>query len=91
MVFRGHFTLNYDGREYAMRPGLMLAAGMGYEHGVGPSGGALRSRGHGHATRRSACATDTSVRDMHGAPVKNRAVPEEALEAHRKTAVAQTT
>lgn len=33
-VFRGNVTLKYHDRHYAVRPGLMLAAGKGYEHGV---------------------------------------------------------
>jgi mannose-6-phosphate isomerase-like protein (cupin superfamily) len=83
MVFRGHFTLNYDGNEYALRPGLMLAAGMGFEHGsVAPEEhfeavviatqleGQLRD---GHL-----------VRDMHGDPVKSRDVPASAMQAHLK-------
>jgi mannose-6-phosphate isomerase-like protein (cupin superfamily) len=85
MVFRGHFTLNYDGNEYELRPGLMLAAGMGFEHGsVAPEEhfeavviatqleGQLRD---GHL-----------VRDRHGDPVKNRDVPDSAMQSFRKTA-----
>jgi mannose-6-phosphate isomerase-like protein (cupin superfamily) len=86
MVFRGHFTLNYDGQEYDLRPGLMLAAGMGYEHGsVKPEEhfeavvlamGLEGQRRDGHL-----------IREMHGAPVKNRVVPEDALRRHRKAAL----
>src|SRR5262249_1748356 len=85
MVFRGHFTLNYDGQEYEMSPGLMLAAGMGFEHGAIASDerfeavvmamgleGQLRD---GHL-----------VRALHGAPEKRRLVPEEAMLAHRRAA-----
>ena len=73
-VFRGHFTLNYDDREYAMRPGLMLAAGMGYEHGslhpeeqfeaVVFATKLEGERRDGHLTR-----------ERHGTPVRNRDVP----------------
>ncbi len=89
MVFRGHFTLNYDGRAYAMRPGLMLAAGMGFEHGsVQPEEHfeavvmAMQLEGQrrdGHL-----------LRELHGAPAKNRDVPEAALQPHRTDAL-QTT
>lgn len=34
IVFRGHFTLDYHGLKVPMRPGMMMAAGKGYEHGV---------------------------------------------------------
>jgi mannose-6-phosphate isomerase-like protein (cupin superfamily) len=33
-VFRGHFTLDYHGIKVGMRPGMLLAAGRGYEHGA---------------------------------------------------------
>jgi quercetin dioxygenase-like cupin family protein len=33
-VFRGHFTLHFMGQDYQMRPGAVLAAGFGEEHGV---------------------------------------------------------
>jgi mannose-6-phosphate isomerase-like protein (cupin superfamily) len=79
-VFRGHFTLNYDDREYAMRPGLMLAAGMGYEHGslhpeeqfeaVVFATKLEGERRDGHLTR-----------ERHGAPVRNRDVPPAAQRA----------
>ena len=81
MVFRGHFTLNYDGREYAMRPGRMLAAGMGFEHGstapeehfeaIVMAMGLEGQKRDGHL-----------IREMHGEPVKNRDVPEAAMRAH---------
>jgi len=82
MVFRGHFTLNYDEREYAMRPGLMLAAGMGFEHGaVAPeehfeavvmATGLEGQRRDGHLTR-----------ELHGAPRKGREVPASAMRSHQ--------
>jgi mannose-6-phosphate isomerase-like protein (cupin superfamily) len=83
MVFRGHFTLNYDGQEYEMKPGLMLAAGMGFEHGstapeehfeaVVMAMGLSGAKRDGHLNR-----------EMHGAPVKNREVPDSAMQPHRK-------
>jgi mannose-6-phosphate isomerase-like protein (cupin superfamily) len=83
MVFRGHFTLNYDGNEYELRPGLMLAAGMGFEHG------SLAPEEHFEAV---VMATQLEgekrdghlVRDLHGEPVKNREVPDSAMQAFRK-------
>jgi mannose-6-phosphate isomerase-like protein (cupin superfamily) len=85
MVFRGHFTLNYDGKDYEMRPGSMLAAGMGYEHG------AVRPEEHFEAvviaTQLEGQLRDGHLnREMHGPAVKNRDVPAEALAAFRKTA-----
>jgi mannose-6-phosphate isomerase-like protein (cupin superfamily) len=83
MVFRGHFTLNYDGKKYDMRPGLMMAAGMGFEHGsVNPEEhfeavvmamGLEGQQRDGHLNR-----------EMHGEPVKNRDVPESATQAFRQ-------
>jgi mannose-6-phosphate isomerase-like protein (cupin superfamily) len=83
MVFRGHFTLNYDGKKYDMRPGLMMAAGMGFEHGsVNPEEhfeavvmamGLEGQKRDGHLNR-----------EMHGEPVKNRDVPESATQAFRQ-------
>lgn len=82
-VFRGHFTLTYAGQHYAMRPGLMLAAGMGYEHGVPQpdelfqavvfATGLEGSQRDGHL-----------VRDLHGDPTPAREVPAEALTHHRR-------
>ncbi len=84
MVFRGHFTLNYDGREYNLRPGLLMAAGMGYEHGatdpeehfeaVVMAMGLEGEKRDGHLNR-----------EMHGVPVKNREVPQSAEQAFLKT------
>jgi quercetin dioxygenase-like cupin family protein len=34
MPYQGHFTLQYDGRDFPMKPGLLLAARRGHEHGV---------------------------------------------------------
>ncbi|MBV9579705.1 MAG: hypothetical protein JO057_14040 [Chloroflexi bacterium] len=83
MVFRGHFTLNYDGAEYDLRPGLMLAAGMGFEHG------ALAPQEHFEAvviaTQLEGQRRDGHlVRAMHGPPEKHRAVPAAALQPFRK-------
>ena len=82
MVFRGHFTLNYDGNKYAMRPGLMLAAGMGFEHGslapeehfeaIVMAMGLQGQKRDGHLNR-----------EMHGDPVKQREVPESLMQAHQ--------
>lgn len=33
-VYRGHFSVNYNGEEIDVRPGDLLAIGMGDEHGV---------------------------------------------------------
>jgi mannose-6-phosphate isomerase-like protein (cupin superfamily) len=83
MVFRGHFTLNYDGTEYELRPGLMLAAGMGFEHGsVAPE---EHFEAVVIATQLEGQKRDGHlVRDMHGDPVKNREVPDSAMQAFRK-------
>jgi mannose-6-phosphate isomerase-like protein (cupin superfamily) len=85
MVFRGHFTLNYDGKDYMMRPGSMLAAGMGYEHG------AVQPEEHFEAvviaTQLEGQLRDGHLtREMHGEPVRNREVPASALDAFRKPA-----
>jgi hypothetical protein len=82
MVFRGHFTLNYDDNKYAMRPGLMLAAGMGFEHGslapeehfeaIVMAMGLQGQKRDGHLNR-----------EMHGDPVKQREVPESLMQAHQ--------
>ena len=34
VIFRGHFTLDYNGRKVPVGPGTLLAAGAGYEHGA---------------------------------------------------------
>lgn len=83
MVFRGHFTLNYDDKEYELRPGLMLAAGMGFEHGsVAPE---EHFEAVVMATQLEGEKRDGHlVRDLHGDPVKNREVPDSAMQAFRK-------
>jgi hypothetical protein len=77
-VFRGHFTLQYDDRYYPMRPGSMLAAGMGYEHGVlDPE---EQFEGVGFATQLEGALRDGHLlRDIHGDPVRNREIPEATL------------
>ncbi|MBV9579086.1 MAG: hypothetical protein JO057_10895 [Chloroflexi bacterium] len=85
IVFRGHFTLNYDGADYELRPGLLFAAGMGFEHG------SLAPEEHFEAvviaTQLEGQQRDGHLlRDMHGAPVKNRDVPDSAMQPFRKTA-----
>ena len=88
-VFRGHFTLNYDGNEYEMKPGLMLAAGMGWEHGsIAPEEhfeGVVLAMGLSGQKR-----DGHQNRDMHGTPTKNREVPEALTRLHRKAAALQT-
>ncbi|MGO4238568.1 hypothetical protein [Pseudarthrobacter sp. YAF2] len=74
-VFRGHFNLRYDNRDFAMRPGLMLAAGMGLEHGVPDP--EEKFEAVVIATRLSGKGRDGMlVRELHGDPVPSRAVPE---------------
>ena len=79
-VFRGNFTLNYDDREFPMRPGMMLAAGMGYEHGaLNPE---QHFEGVGFATQLEGQGRDGHLlRELHGDPVKNREVPAWAMES----------
>ena len=84
MVFRGHFTLNYDGNEYDLRPGSMLAAGMGFEHG------AVAPEEHFEAvviaTQLEGQKRDGHLtREMHGDPVKNRQVPASTMQPFRKS------
>jgi mannose-6-phosphate isomerase-like protein (cupin superfamily) len=73
-VYRGHFTLDYDERKYSMRPGLMLAAGMGWEHGsTAPE---EHFEAVVFATRLEGAGRDGHLlREFHGAPVKARDVP----------------
>jgi mannose-6-phosphate isomerase-like protein (cupin superfamily) len=74
VVFRGHFTLDYNGIKVPMKPGMMMAAGKGFEHGslnpeeqfqamvlAMPLEGELRD---GHLNQ-----------EMHGAPTPGREVP----------------
>ena len=77
-VFRGNFTLNYDDSEYKMGPGMMLAAGMGYEHGsLNPE---QHFEGVGFATQLEGLGRDGHLlRELHGDPVKNRDVPASAM------------
>jgi mannose-6-phosphate isomerase-like protein (cupin superfamily) len=72
-VFRGNFTLQYDDREYPMQPGMMLAAGMGFEHGA--THPEQHFEGVGFATQLEGQGRDGHlVREEHGAPVRNREV-----------------
>lgn len=79
IVFKGHFTLDYHGIKVPMRPGLMMAAGMGYEHGAEnpeeqfqalvmamPLEGQKRD---GHLNR-----------EMHGDPTPGREVPQSVFD-----------
>jgi mannose-6-phosphate isomerase-like protein (cupin superfamily) len=73
-VFRGHFTLTYNDREYPMGPGGMLAAGMGIEHGT-PAPEEL-FEGVGFATQLEGRGRDGHLtRELHGTPVPNRDEP----------------
>jgi mannose-6-phosphate isomerase-like protein (cupin superfamily) len=70
-VFRGHFTLTYDGQQYQMGPGGMLAAGMGIEHGT-PEPEEL-FEGVGFATQLEGQGRDGHLtRELHGVPTPNR-------------------
>ncbi len=73
-VSRGHFTLDYDGAKYAMQPGRMMAAGMGFEHGV--SAPEEQFEAIVFATQLEGRKRDGHLnRAMHGDPVKGRQVP----------------
>jgi mannose-6-phosphate isomerase-like protein (cupin superfamily) len=77
-VFRGHFTLQYDDRFYPMRPGSMLAAAMGHEHGVLEPEELFE--GVGFATQLEGQMRDGHLlREVHGDPVRGREEPEELL------------
>ena len=76
MVFRGHFTLNYEGHEYTCDRGRCWRQD-------GLRAGAVKpentSKRWCWPWARGPAARWPPDRDMHGAPVKNRAVPESAL------------
>lgn len=77
-VFRGHFTLDYHGRRYAMKPGSMLAAGMGFEHGV------VAPEEHFQAVVMATqlegqCRDGHLLREKHGDPTPARDVPDSVL------------
>lgn len=70
-VFRGHFTLHYRGEDHEVRPGAILAAGMGEEHGVlNPT---ETFEGIGFATQLEGQQRDGHLwRGVHGIPVETR-------------------
>lgn len=79
IVFRGHFTLNYHNRKFRMRPGSMLAAGMGFEHGaIQPE---EQFQAVVMATQLEGEMRDGHLlRGPHGDPLPNREVPDEILD-----------
>ncbi len=72
-VFRGHFTLKYQGEDVPFRPGMILAAGMGEEHGVVDPDETFE--GIGFATQLEGEGRDGHLwRNVHGDPVPTRGV-----------------
>jgi len=70
-VFRGHFTLHYRGADIPFRPGMILAAGMGEEHGVLEPTEVFE--GIGFATQLEGQRRDGHLwRSVHGDPVPTR-------------------
>lgn len=70
-VFRGHFTLTFRGEDHEMRPGAMLAAGFGEEHGVVDPPETLE--GVGFATQLEGQKRDGHLwQAVHGIPVPIR-------------------
>jgi mannose-6-phosphate isomerase-like protein (cupin superfamily) len=79
IIFRGHFTLDYNGRKVKMGPGDLLAAGKGFEHGALVPEEVMQGivmampledgKRDGHLNR-----------DNQGAPVPGRDVPESVWE-----------
>ena len=70
-VFRGHFNLLYQGEEVPFRPGMILAAGMGEEHGVVRPDEVFE--GVGFATQLEGEGRDGHLwRGVHGDPVPTR-------------------
>jgi mannose-6-phosphate isomerase-like protein (cupin superfamily) len=70
-VFRGHFTLHYRGEDVEFRPGMILAAGMGEEHGVVRPDEVFE--GIGFATQLEGEGRDGHLwRPVHGEPVAVR-------------------
>ena len=79
-VFRGHFDVHLDGRDYPMQPGSILAAGMGEEHGVFDPTETFE--GVGFATQLEGQKRDGHLwRDVHGAPVRTRSGTDTELSA----------
>lgn len=73
-VFRGHFKLQYDGEEFDIRPGHMLAFDIGYEHGVLEPAEVFE--GVGFALELSGQMRDGHLeRDRHGVPTHPRELP----------------
>jgi quercetin dioxygenase-like cupin family protein len=70
-VFRGNFTLRYRGEDHEVRPGAILAAGMGEEHGVVDPRETFE--GIGFATQlEGECRDGHLWRGVHGDPVETR-------------------
>lgn len=70
-VFRGHRTVQYDGRDYELGPGDILAAGMGEEHGVSDDSSDEVFEALVFATELKGRSRDGHlVREAHGDPVK---------------------
>lgn len=70
-VFRGRFTLRYRGEDHEVRPGAVLAAGMGEEHGVVDPEETFE--GVGFATQLEGRGRDGHLwRAVHGDPVETR-------------------
>lgn len=70
-VFRGHFTLKYRGEDVEFKPGMILAAGMGEEHGVVDPPEVFE--GIGFATQlEGECRDGHLWRTHHGDPVPTR-------------------
>jgi mannose-6-phosphate isomerase-like protein (cupin superfamily) len=89
VVFRGHFTLDYNGLKVPVGPGQLLAAGKGFEHG------ALEPEEVMSAIV-LAMPVEDRVRDGHlnrannGEPVPGREVPEAVWEGLRRQAAGET-
>jgi hypothetical protein len=89
VVFRGHFTLDYNGLKVPVGPGQLLAAGKGFEHG------ALEPEEVMSAIV-LAMPVEDRVRDGHlnrannGEPVPGREVPESVWEGLRRQAAGET-
>lgn len=70
-VFRGHRTVQYDGKDYELGPGDILAAGMGEEHGVADDTSDEVFEALVFATQLEGRGRDGHlVREAHGDPVK---------------------
>ena len=70
-VHRGHFTLRYRGEDIPFKPGMILAAGMGEEHGVVDPEEIFE--GVGFATQLEGEGRDGHLwSHVHGAPVAAR-------------------